>query len=153
MFVSLCCYLCTSTRQSFRPQAYLLFRPRSLSIPVQPAYTWPLIACTSLFSTGPLGAAWGSATKTDAKAAARGQGPHREQGTGNWEYSDVAVAKGKGEGWEYHRRGTLPCPCVEYTQHPQGARWRAQIGIFLYPLPVSCYPRDPSYCSCITSYH
>ena len=37
MLVSLCCCLCTSTRQSFRPQAYLLFRPRSLSIPVQRA--------------------------------------------------------------------------------------------------------------------
>ena len=37
MFVSLCCCLCTSIRQSFRPQAYLLFRPRSLSIPVQRA--------------------------------------------------------------------------------------------------------------------
>ena len=37
MFVSLCCCLSTGSRQSFRPQAYLLFRPRSLSIPVQRA--------------------------------------------------------------------------------------------------------------------
>ena len=37
MFVSLCCCLCTSTRRSFRPQAYLLFRPHPvyyLSFPV-----------------------------------------------------------------------------------------------------------------------
>ena len=37
MLVSLCCCLSTGTRQSFRPQAYLLFRPRSLSIPLQRA--------------------------------------------------------------------------------------------------------------------